>query len=317
MSAKRKLSGIARAASIKLLLAEGSNPPRADAPNVGKRARSLLLRTVLPLALLLAFAVSLAACGNNEPSDGLSGQLAAIWSRYPELKDRPYETAEVKRVVDGDTFETTAGDKVRLIGMNTPETVKPNSPVEAYGKEASAYTKKRLTGRTVLMFADVGDKDKYGRKLRYVFIEGEAEMFNMTLVRDGYANTMTIPPNVMFAKAFVEAEREARSKGAGLWANPSDGGSASAGSGGKAGASGNDGASGKDGSSGKNGSGGKDSGGSAAAASCSDPKIKGNINSKREKIYHVPGGRSYAQTKAEVMFCTEEEAVQAGFRKAE
>jgi micrococcal nuclease len=283
----------------------------------------------MPLALLLAFVVSLAACGNAESTDGLNSQLAAIWSRYPELKDRPYETAEVKRVVDGDTFETAVGDKVRLIGMNTPETVKPNSPVEAYGKEASAYTKKRLTGRTVLMFADVGDKDKYGRKLRYVFIEGEAEMFNMTLVREGYAGTMTVPPNVMFAKAFVEAEREARNRGAGLWADPSNGGSAGAGPGGKAGASGNDGASGKSGSSGKNGagnndgsngsnsSGGNGSGGSAATASCSDPKIKGNMNSKREKIYHVPGGRSYAQTKAEVMFCTEEEAVQAGFRKAE
>ncbi|PYI54392.1 thermonuclease family protein [Paenibacillus flagellatus] len=235
------------------------------------------IRMLLPLLLLLAALLPGCAspAGGRAPDD-----LAGIWSRYPELKGRPYTTAEVKRVVDGDTFETKAGDKVRLIGMNTPETVKPNSPVEAYGKEASAYTKKRLTGQTVYLFADAGDKDKYGRLLRYAFIRGESEMFNETLLKEGYANTMTIQPNVMFAKTFVEAEREARNGGKGLW--------------GKSGAA----------------------SGAAAGASCKEPKIKGNINAKHEKIYHVPGGRSYEQTKAEAMFCTEDEAEAAGFRKA-
>lgn len=242
---------------------------------------------VLPAIVL---AVLLAGCGSSAAGDE---QLSGIFSRYPELKGRAYETVEVKRVVDGDTFETAGGDKVRLIGMNTPETVKPNSAVEQYGKEASAYTKERLTGKTVHMFKDAGNTDKYGRLLRYVFIKGESEMFNVTLLKEGYANTMTVPPNVMFAGMFVEIEREARANGKGLWGKENS-------SGAKSGTS--------DGKSGQNGS--------SAAASCKNPQIKGNINSKNEKIYHLPGGKSYNQTKAELMFCTEEEASAAGFRKA-
>ncbi|WP_281938107.1 thermonuclease family protein [Paenibacillus tyrfis] len=76
-----------------------------------------------------------------------------------------------------------------------------------------------MTGKTVYLFADAGDKDKYGRLLRYVFIQGDPAMFNETLIREGYANTMTIPPNVMFQDSFVKLEREARSKKKGLWAD--------------------------------------------------------------------------------------------------
>lgn len=67
------------------------------------------------------------------------------------------------------------------------------------------------------MFKDVEDKDKYGRLLRYVFIEGQTTMYNEVLVSEGYANTMTVPPNVMFSKTFVKLEREAREQKKGLW----------------------------------------------------------------------------------------------------
>ncbi len=165
-----------------------------------------------------AMLVLLAACS----SSGAGGDAFAkeILKQYPALKDHKMTVAEVKRVVDGDTFETKSGEKVRLIGVNTPETVKPNSPVEHYGKEASQFTKSKLTGKTVYLFADAGDKDKYGRLLRYVFIQGDPVMFNETLIRQGYANTMTIPPNVLFQDSFVKLEREARSKKKGLWADP-------------------------------------------------------------------------------------------------
>jgi micrococcal nuclease len=226
--------------------------------------------------LLLAFAV-LAGCSSSSSEAG--DLLKPIFERYPELKNLKYTSAVVKRVVDGDTFELDTGEKVRMIGMNTPETVKPNSPVEAYGKEASEFTKRNLTGKKVLLFADAGDKDKYGRLLRYVFIEGETQMFNETLLLEGYANIATVPPNVLFADRFLEAERSARANQKGLWA-----GSAKA--------------------------------AASAALSCSDPKIKGNINSKNEKIYHMPGSAAYEQTKAEQLFCTEKEAQAAGFRKA-
>lgn len=168
--------------------------------------------------LIWAMVLLLAACSN--PGTDADAFAKEILKQYPALKDHKMSVVEVKRVVDGDTFETKSGEKVRLIGVNTPETVKPNSPVERYGKEASQFTKSKLTGKTVYLFADAGDKDKYGRLLRYVFIQGDSVMFNETLIREGYANTMTVPPNVMFQDSFVKLEREARSKKKGLWADP-------------------------------------------------------------------------------------------------
>ncbi|WP_127584365.1 thermonuclease family protein [Paenibacillus koleovorans] len=228
------------------------------------------------LAIVL-LAILVIGCSAQSASVNPDSDIAAIVQAYPQLADQPWTKAEVKRVVDGDTFETMEGDKVRLIGVNTPETVKPNSPVERYGKEASNYTKQALTGRMVYMFRDAGDKDTYSRLLRYVFLAGKTEMYNETLLVEGYANTMTVPPNVMFQKKFVELERRARENRIGLWADESA---------------------------------------SGPPPSCANPQVKGNINSRKEKIYHVPGGRSYAVTKAEQMFCTEAEATAAGFRKA-
>jgi len=159
------------------------------------------------------------ACGGGAKQGAAGEFVQQIYKQYPALKDRKATITEVKRVVDGDTFETKTGDKVRLIGVNTPETVKPGSPVEKYGKEASQFTKSKLTGKTVYMFADAGDKDKYGRLLRYVFIEGDPVMFNETLIRDGYANTMSIAPNVMFQDMFRKLERQARESKKGLCAD--------------------------------------------------------------------------------------------------
>ncbi|TBL78313.1 thermonuclease family protein [Paenibacillus thalictri] len=163
------------------------------------------------LALML-----LAGCSSQSAMAGDS-YAKEIIKQYPELKDHKFTVTSVKRVVDGDTFQTEEGDKVRLIGVNTPETVKPNSPVETYGKEASDFTKKQLSGKTVYMFSDAGDKDKYSRLLRYVFIQGEQKMFNEVLISEGYANTMTIPPNVLYADKFVKLEKTARDNNKGLW----------------------------------------------------------------------------------------------------
>lgn len=184
--------------------------------------------------------------------------------------------ATVKRVVDGDTFETTAGDKVRLIGVDTPETVKPNHPVEPYGKEASDYTKQLLTNQSIRLLYDIELRDRYGRLLAYVYLE-DGTFVNEMLIRDGYARIMTIPPNVKHAELFLQAEQDAREKDRGLWAiepNQQDD---------------------------------KD-------LPSPDKKIKGNINAKGEKIYHIPGSSHYERTHAEVWFATEVEAKTAGFR---
>ncbi|WP_281887857.1 thermonuclease family protein [Paenibacillus sp. YYML68] len=265
-------------------------------------------RSIALLVLILAFMLS--ACSNGAMVTGSSVQgewLDAVLKDYPELRSKQVEEEKVSRVVDGDTFETASGRKVRLIGVNTPESV--GGKVEYYGKEASAFTKSQLTNRKVLMFKDAGDTDRYGRLLRYVFVEDEPMMYNELLVVSGYANPMTVPPNVMFADRFTAAERKARAASAGLWAKSNGGdvsqGSSSSGAGGAADA---------------RGSGSTSAGGANAAkteaAGCSEPTIKGNINSAKERIYHVPGGRYYEQTVAEQMFCTEQEAIDAGFRRS-
>lgn len=171
---------------------------------------------VLPLLLFLLILVSCSATG-TAPSTAGDEFTKQIYKAYPDLQKRLIAVTEVKRVVDGDTFETSKGEKVRLIGVNTPETVKPGSAVEKFGKEGSEFSKKRLTGQTVYLFKDTGEKDKYGRLLCYVFIHGDPVMYNETLVREGYANVMTIQPNVMYQDTFLKLEREARKAKRGLW----------------------------------------------------------------------------------------------------
>lgn len=126
--------------------------------------------------------------------------------------------SRVIRVIDGDTVEVAFGSKtvgVRLIGIDTPETVHPTVGVECYGRQASAFTKSRLEGRNVRVEYDIERTDRYGRTLAYLWLEGR--LFNRLLVRRGYAQVSTYPPNVKYVEAFVDAERAARRSGAGLW----------------------------------------------------------------------------------------------------
>lgn len=128
------------------------------------------------------------------------------------------ETVTVVSVVDGDTIKVSMNgqtETVRLIGVDTPETVHPTKPVEPYGPEASAYTKQRLTGQEVRLEYDVEQRDKYGRLLAYVWLGDE--MFNATLLREGYAQMLTVPPNVKYAEQFRMLQQEAREAGRGLW----------------------------------------------------------------------------------------------------
>lgn len=139
--------------------------------------------------------------------------------------------ARVIRSVDGDTFEAKLDEsgkveKVRLILVNTPETVKPNSPVEAYGKEASEFTKKSLLDKTIYLQKDVSDTDKYGRYLYYIWLEQPkdfsekeitSKMFNAILLTKGYAQVMTVPPNIKYADLFIRLQMEARDGKKGLW----------------------------------------------------------------------------------------------------
>ena len=124
------------------------------------------------------------------------------------------------RVVDGDTIEispTIDGvEDVRLIGVDTPETKKPNCQIQPYGPEASAFTEEQLDGRTVGLEFDRERTDRYDRLLAYVY-PSEDTMFNETLLREGYAHVSTFPPNTRYVSRFQEAEAEAKAAGRGIW----------------------------------------------------------------------------------------------------
>jgi micrococcal nuclease len=129
--------------------------------------------------------------------------------------------APVERVVDGDTIRVRLGDGievVRYIGMDTPETVHPTRGVEPYGKEASEVNRALVEGKVVRLYFDVERRDRYGRLLAYVCV---GEVFvNAELLRRGYAQLMTVPPNVRFVERFIRLQQEAREAGRGLWGEP-------------------------------------------------------------------------------------------------
>jgi micrococcal nuclease len=180
------------------------------------------LRPLAALALLLA----VLATGCSPPID-LSRQAPPTRPGEPA----GYAVARVMRVIDGDTVEVRvervvpgagAGEvetgrryHVRLIGIDTPETVKPGAPVDCFGHEASAATDVLLEGKRVLLVKDVEETDAYGRLLRYVYLGDE--LVGARLVVNGYARAFPYPPNLRHAAMLAGLQRYARSEEIGLW----------------------------------------------------------------------------------------------------
>ena len=138
--------------------------------------------------------------------------LAAFAARAEALD------ARVTRVVDGDTIVVTLGtalETVRYIGVNAPEVHHPRRGEEPGGREATAVNRGLVLGRQVRLELDVRTRDRYGRLLAYVWV-GEV-MVNAELVRQGYAQVMTVPPNVRHQELFLKLQRDARASGRGLW----------------------------------------------------------------------------------------------------
>jgi micrococcal nuclease len=126
----------------------------------------------------------------------------------------------VTRVVDGDTVHVALAGRdetVRYIGIDTPESVKPGTPVQCFAEAASAANHRLVDGQAVRIAYDVERHDRYGRLLAYVYRVRDGTFVNARLVRDGYARTLTIPPNVRFAGRFSALAREAQDAGRGLW----------------------------------------------------------------------------------------------------
>jgi micrococcal nuclease len=163
--------------------------------------------------------------GKSQSTKNTSVQDSDEYSSFP---------ATVKRVVDGDTFvcnlDNGVEERVRLIGVDTPES-KRNQKAErdsrktgesldtivALGKKSAEYTKSLLpAGTQVKLETDAQEKDKYGRILAYVYLP-DGRMLNAILVQEGYAQVMTIPPNVRYQDKFLSLQREARENQKGLW----------------------------------------------------------------------------------------------------
>ena len=123
--------------------------------------------------------------------------------------------ATVNRVIDGDTIKLTNGERVRYIGVDTPELHHPKIPVQYFAKEAKEFNEALVGGKGVRLEFDIEKRDKYGRLLAYVYV-GDA-FVNARLVEEGYAQIMTIPPNVKYAEEFLKLQQEARRENRGLW----------------------------------------------------------------------------------------------------
>jgi micrococcal nuclease len=148
--------------------------------------------------------------------------LAAAWvHRHPGGSAEP-TAGTVSRVIDGDTFVLSAGAgsyRVRVLGIDTPETVDPRKPVQCFGPQASAYAKHLLTGRRVILRYDRVVHDVYGRLLAYVWLAGPHPLFlDADLVAHGYARTLSIPPNTAHAAQLAALQSQAILAGRGLWA---------------------------------------------------------------------------------------------------
>jgi micrococcal nuclease len=121
----------------------------------------------------------------------------------------------VVRIIDGDTILLDGEERVRLIGIDTPETAHPNRPVECYGREASAFLRKIAQGRGVRLDFDQQRKDRYGRTLAYVYLKN-GTFVNAAMLREGYAHAYTRFP-FRHMEEFRRLEHRAREEGRGLW----------------------------------------------------------------------------------------------------
>ncbi|HUG13689.1 MAG TPA: thermonuclease family protein, partial [Thermomicrobiales bacterium] len=162
------------------------------------------------LALVLVVGAVVAACDVDEkPSD--PGAVAAAPTSGASM-----QRAAVRRVVDGDTLIVVVDgreERLRYIGVDTPESVQPNTQAQCFAREASEANKRLVEGQVVYLERDISDRDRFGRLLRYVFVDGpsgERLFVNLELVSQGYAQAVTFPPDVRHAETFRAAEREAR-----------------------------------------------------------------------------------------------------------
>ncbi len=209
------------------------------------------------------------------------------------------ENGKVVKITDGNTIDVNMNGSVftiRYIGIDTPETLDPNSPLQVYGPAAAQRNLELVNGKDVILVKDTSETDRNDRLLRYVFV---GDVFvNEIMVKEGYAFAKQYPPDTACSQVFSAAQGQAQAALMGLWqATPTTNALIAT-------------------DISPTVSGGCPEGCTEQKPGCD---IKGNINSNEEKIYHVPGSSSYSRTKidpsnGERWFCTQGEAVSNGWR---
>ncbi|MCK9352244.1 MAG: thermonuclease family protein [Candidatus Paceibacterota bacterium] len=178
-------------------------------------------RVSFPIFFVLAFFAGLLSYQEDIPLEFSSLSVSGK-TQTSNTTISPNEFYHVVRVVDGDTIVVKINDKkemVRLIGMNTPETVDPRKPVECFGKEAAEEAKKILTDRSVRLETDPSQdqRDRYGRLLAYVFLP-DGTNFSRLMIETGYGYEYTYDLPYKYQTEFKQAEKDAKENDRGLWA---------------------------------------------------------------------------------------------------
>lgn len=220
--------------------------------------------------------------------------------------------AKVESVVDGDTIKVYINgqvESVRFLLVDTPETNHPRLGKQPFGDEAKEFTRKMVEGKTVQLEKDVSERDKYGRLLYYVYVDGKS--VQEELLRNGLARVAYVyVPNTKYVDRYYEIQKEAQQKGVGIWSIENyaqeDGFHKEVVE--------------EDNLLNLNGS--ENVNNETTSGFSGDCNIKGNISSSGEKIYHMPGQQYYDRTKidpskGEKYFCSREEAEKAGFRPSQ
>jgi len=183
------------------------------------KAKSRIFALMISLiSLVLAYVQS----GRTDSSSGFGISL-------PFGRNYDYSDILVKRVIDGDTILLENQERVRLIGIDTPEmhesdklyrdcqkTKQDVKTIKALGRRAYEFTRQLVEGKRVSLVFDVERKDKYGRLLAYVYLK-DGTFVNAEIIKQGYASLLTIPPDVKFADLFLKLYHEARENKRGLW----------------------------------------------------------------------------------------------------
>ncbi|MET0864669.1 MAG: thermonuclease family protein [Nakamurella sp.] len=279
---------------------------------IARVGRAAIAAVLVGLSILVTSCTDSAATGSIEPSAVATGSAPTPSAKGTVGADTPGQLFPVLSVADGDTITVGidgARQRIRLIGIDAPEV---SGTPECFGDDASVYAKGILTGTSVGLVPDPtqDDQDRFGRLLRYVQLADGTD-FGAQLIQLGYAQEYTYDKPYQRQDAYRTAESAAHSANRGLWSpvtcaaesapDTPTAGPAVAPSAGAAPSTDS-----------------TPSAGNTAPTGCA---IKGNINSKGEKIYHQPGDSSYPETvvtesKGERYFCSVADAVAAGWRAA-